>query len=134
MRFLRRGYACRAFRRLRNALPFGGANATLRTTLSGLTSGEARPGDHALISADLPSGVTSWASQAWGTFYGDTTWGVAANPADYSAAEGQALFWQGIGDDGKTYTARAPIRAADALLFNGGDMFFDSDPLIFNAA
>lgn len=90
-----------------------GGSGIASLTMTGLTDGEARPGDHASISVGFPTGVTAWTSQAWGTSYGDTTYGTGASPTDYTAGDGGTLFWEGEGDDGNTYRASAPIRYAE---------------------
>lgn len=92
------------------------------TTLAGLTGGVAIPGSHASISANLPSGVTSWAFRAWGieedsaaelglTRPGNLLAG-GANPSDFTNYAGtgkQRLVFTGVGDDGNIYRATAPI-------------------------
>lgn len=95
----------------------GSAGAGIATLpMSGLTSGEARIGDHGSISVAFPVGVTAWTSQAWGiSVFGDTTYGTGANPSDYTASDGATLVWEGVGDDGNTYRASAPIRRAVAV-------------------
>lgn len=89
--------------------------------MTGLTAArnteEARIGSHAGISVGFPSGVTAWSSQTWGVgISGDTTYGTGASPTDFTASNGARLLWRGIGDDGKTYHASAPIRYAPATL------------------
>lgn len=83
--------------------------STLSAALNGLTAGIAEIGDHAAITVALPSGVTAWTSQAWGTSYGDTTYGSGASPTDFAAGEGTLLRFEGLGDDGNTYRAAALI-------------------------
>jgi hypothetical protein len=84
-------------------------------TMSGLTSGEARPGDHASISVTAPDGVT-FVSQAWGFgAFGDDTYGTGTNPTDYTASDYGTLLWEAVGDDDLTYRASAPIRRAVAV-------------------
>jgi hypothetical protein len=89
-----------------------GGDDQFRLTMNGLSGGEARPGSHASISVTPPGGVT-FTSQSWGiTTFGNTTYGTGANPTNFTASDGLALFWQGVGDDGNTYRAVAPIRYA----------------------
>jgi hypothetical protein len=84
-------------------------------TMSGLTSGEARPGDHASISVAAPDGVT-FVSQAWGFgAFGDDTYGTGTNPTDYTASDYGTLLWEAVGNDDLTYRASAPIRRAVAV-------------------
>jgi len=113
----------------------GGGGSFL--SMTGLTLGEARPGDHASLSVGFPSGVTSWASQAWGVgSYGDTTYGTGANPTDYTASDGATLVWEGLGDDGNTYRASAPIRYAAGSVTESAlaDWTIDDDALNVNLA
>ena len=82
-------------------------------TMTGLTNGGALPGSHAGISVGFPAGVTAWTSQAWGvSSFGDTTYGTGSTPTDFTASDGLTLLWEGLGDDGNTYRAAAPIRYA----------------------
>ena len=86
----------------------------------------ATPGDHASISVGYPSGVTAWTSEAWGVgTFGDTTYGTGSSPTDYTASEGLNLLWEGLGDDGNTYRASAPIQSA--TVFANGDIFDQGD-------
>jgi hypothetical protein len=100
---------------LRAALAFswggrGGGTSISTIAMTGLTSGVAEIGTHASISVGFPSGVTSWTSQSWGASLGATTYGTGANPTTFAAGNGGSLQWQGVGDDGETYRATAPIR------------------------
>jgi hypothetical protein len=87
-----------------------GGSSIPTIAMSGLTSGVAQIGTHASISVGFPSGVTSWTSQSWGTAYGDSTYGAGASPTTFAAGNGGSLQWQGVGNDGETYRATAPIR------------------------
>jgi hypothetical protein len=78
--------------------------------MNGLTGGEAVNGDHASLSVTPPDGVT-FTSEAWGTSYGDDTFGTGTSPTDYTASHGNRLYWEGIGDDTLIYHASAPIPA-----------------------
>lgn len=94
----------------------------------------ATPGDHASITVGFPSGVTSWTSEAWGVgTYGDTTYGTGSSPTDYSASEGQTLLWEGVGDDGNTYRASAPIRS-DVVTMDSTSITLDSTNRTFDEA
>lgn len=114
----------RAWVRRRRRVTGGGSGITI-LAMTGLTSArgtsEARIGNHAAISVGFPVGVTAWTAQAWGVgSYGDSTYGTGANPTDYTASDGLSLLWQGLGDDGNTYRASAPVRYAPAT--GGADL------------
>lgn len=84
----------------------------IAAAIAGLTEGIARIGDYASLSVTPPNGVV-WVSQTWGVgTYGDDTYGTGTNPANYAASDALLLLWQGLGDDGNTYRAYAPIRYA----------------------
>jgi hypothetical protein len=90
----------------------GTGTGAIALTMSGLTDGEARPGNHASISVAAPDGVT-FVSQAWSV--GATSYGTGSNPDDYTADDGGTLRWEATGDDSLTYRAFALIRRAVAV-------------------
>jgi hypothetical protein len=111
--------------------PFRRQRGVAITTIAmtGLTSGVAEIGSHASISVGVPSGVTSWTSQSWGTAYGDSTYGTGANPTTFAAGNGGSLQWQGVGNDGKTYRATAPIRYPVPVLGTLTNQTINSDDI-----
>lgn len=123
-------------------LSLGGGGAGIPSlTMTGAVSdslGSAvAPGNHASISVGFPSGVTAWSSQAWGTSYGDSTYGTGASPTDYTAGDGGNLYWEGLGDDGNTYRSIAGIRpaAGTASAIAGGQTWVVDDTSVnINAA
>jgi hypothetical protein len=90
----------------------GTGTGAIALTMSGLTDGEARPGNHGSISVAAPDGVT-FVSQAWSV--GATSYGTGSNPDDYTADDGGTLRWEATGDDSLTYRAFALIRRAVAV-------------------
>lgn len=89
--------------------------------MTGLADGAAVMGDHASISVPVPAGVTAWTSQQWGTSYENATYGTGPNPTTFTSGTDGTLFWEGVGDDGDTYRAAAPIRFALGIINNIAD-------------
>jgi len=91
-----------------------GVAAPFSVTITGLTSGEARPGDHASIGYTTDP-VSATETVKWSDSSDPAaaaTWGTGANPTDYTAADGVTL-WLHVTDtiDGETFTVSrsAPI-------------------------
>jgi hypothetical protein len=98
---------------------------TFTLTLTGLTTGEARPGAHALIGYTLDP-ETGTEVRQWGTAPGDDTYGTGVNPTDFLSGDGGALFLTVV-VDGETVTASAPIRhAAPVAAGRLGDVTLDA--------
>jgi len=86
----------------------GGAAFSL--TITGLTSNEARIGDHASIGYTIdPDNGTE--TVAWGTSAGDSTYGTGASPTDYTAGD-EGRLWLTVTDGDETVSRSAPIRYA----------------------
>jgi hypothetical protein len=83
------------------------AGAAFSIAITGLTTGEARIGDHATIGYTInPDNGTE--TVKWGTAADDDTYGTGANPTDYTAGDGGRL-WLTVTDGGETVTRSAPI-------------------------
>ncbi|WP_428516250.1 fibronectin type III domain-containing protein [Roseovarius sp.] len=92
-------------------IPVSEAPAPYSVTLTGLTDGEARPGDHASIGFTTdPSGGTI--TQRWGLTLGGDDLGTDADPDDFTEGDGGTLYLQ-VTRDGVVVNASAPIREAD---------------------
>jgi hypothetical protein len=86
------------------------AGAAFSIALTGLTTGEARIGDHASIGYTIdPDNGTE--TVKWGTAADDDTYGTGANPTDYTAGD-EGRLWLTVTDGGETVTRSAPIRYA----------------------
>jgi hypothetical protein len=113
----------------------GRRNSITSLEMTGLTDDEAQIGDHASLSVGFPTGVTAWTSQEWGASYGAATYGTGASPTDYTAGDGGTLYWEGIGDDLRTYRASAPIRYAAGTAANAlGAKYYAEDIAILSLA
>lgn len=87
----------------------GGTVAAVITTINGLTSGEARPGDHAGITMSVDEGTIT--ARKWGSTSGGSEYGTGTSPTTYTAGDGGLLYATAT-VDGEDYTASAPIRYA----------------------
>jgi len=90
-----------------------GVAASFSVTITGLTSGEARPGDHASISYTTdPVSATETVKWSNSSNPADVaTYGTGASPTDYTAGDGGNL-WLHVTDNGETVSRSAPIRYA----------------------
>ena len=85
-----------------------GVSSTYSVTITGLTDGEARPGDHATIGFTTdPVGGTI--TQKWGSTSGGSQFGTGANPTDYSASVGGLLYLE-VTRNSEVVNETAPIR------------------------
>ena len=88
----------------------GGPVAAFQLGLTGLADGAARPGAHGSLGYTIdPDHGTE--TILWGVAPGDGSYGTGAQPTDYSAGDGGAL-WLTCSDGGQTVYLSAPIRHA----------------------
>jgi len=91
----------------------GGDAPSFALTITGLTGGEARPGDHASLGYTIdPDNGTE--TVAWGVSAGDSSYGTGASPSDFTAGDGGSLVLT-VTDGGETRSVSAPIRYAAAV-------------------
>ncbi len=86
----------------------GGGGASV--VMTGLTSGEARPGTHATIGYTIdPDNGTDTAKWSNSSNASDpATYGTGANPTNFTAGDGGTLYLH-VTDGGETVTVAAPI-------------------------
>lgn len=110
--------------------PLTGGFVTPETmSISGLESGEARPGSHPDITGEMSDGSTIL-TYSWGLTLDGSQLGTGENPSDYTAGDGGLLYLLGTTAVG-TFRATAPIRydtnvfttqpALDQANYNIGD-------------
>jgi len=90
-----------------------GGGAAFSVSITGLTGGEARPGDHASISYTTdPVSATETVKWSDSSNPADAaTYGTGSSPTDYTAGDGGNL-WLHVTDGGETVSRSAPIRYA----------------------
>ena len=93
-----------------------GVQDPFEVTLTGLTGGEARPGDHASIGYTTDP-VSATETVKWSNSSNPddaATYGTGANPTDYTAGDGGRLYLH-VTDTGGTVTRSALIAYADPV-------------------
>jgi len=97
-----------------------GIAAPFTVTLTGLTDGEARIGDHAsigfTIDPDNGTEAVKWSNSS--NPADAATYGTGSSPTDYTAGDGGSL-WLHVTDGGETVSRNAPIRYAPGTLSIG---------------
>ena len=91
--------------------------AAASVSMQGLTASEARPGDHASITA-LMSDASTILTHAWGSTLDGTEYGTGTSPSDYTAGDGGTLYLT-VTTAAGTYRTTAPIRYAAPVAAGG---------------